>query len=226
MASLSPSEDLASLQHQLRDMRGTIDSQRGTIAALQQLNLSLQGQLDALKRSLATVANENTILLHRLTGSKSERIKTSELQLALGDLLDQQKELQKQLDALTGQGDEEQAPAPPKRPKPPARPGQGRRDLSASSLPRVIVPVIDPELEKQGKCIGFDSSYQLMHIRGGLKLLEIRTCKYEIQVGNETTVLGTPSPKTLFPRALLHSSCLTTASRNTWPTRDRSWFAA
>lgn len=180
MAPSSSPEDLSSLQHKLQEQQGTIDSQRGTIAALQQLNLSLQGQIDALKRSLATVANENTILLHRLTGSKSERLKTSELQLALGDLLDQQKELQKQLDTLTGQGNDEQTPPPSKPPaKPPvSRPGQGRRDLSASTLPRVIVPVTDPELEKQGKCIGFDSSGSAGHpaqaVRGGLPAILLK----------------------------------------------------
>jgi transposase len=203
MAAPVASDDLASLQRTLLD-------RDGTIAALQQLSLSQQGQIDALKRSLATLANENRILLHRLVGSRSERQNTSELQLALGDLLDPQQALQKQLDALTNPADSE-GPTPPTTPPaaPPKRPpGKGRRDLSASTLPRVVVPITDPELEKQGTCIGFDSSYQLMYVRGGFKVLEIRTAKYELTVNHETTVLGTPVPTTLFPRALLHSSTL------------------
>jgi transposase len=206
MASAVASDDLPLLQRQLLD-------QAGTIAALQRLNLSLQGQIDALQRSLVTLANENKILLHRLVGSRSERLHTSELQLALGDLLDQQKALQKQLDTLQGQGSEDTTdPASPPAPPPvdpPRRPSpKGRRDLSASSLPRVVVKIDDPELARQGKVIGFDSSYQLMFIRGGFKVLEQRTLKYEIPLGQETTVLGATVPPTLFPRSLLHASTI------------------
>ena len=197
----SSSADVAALRREL-------DAHKGTIAALQQLLASLQGQIAALQSTLTSFASENTLLKRRLFGAKSERRGTSELQLTLGDLLDQQTALQKQLDALTQPKDE--PPAPPLPPKPPASrpPPKGRRDLSASSLPRVVVEITDPTLAAQGKVIGHDDSYQLMRQPGGWVVLVRRTARYEITVAGETTVLGAEVPKLLIPRGLLHTSAL------------------
>jgi hypothetical protein len=178
MVSEPVSADVSALQRQLA-------KQDQVIAALQLTLLSLQGQIEALQRSLVSLGSENTLLKRRLFGAKSERRGTSELQLTLGDLLDQQKALQKQLDDLTRPEDEPAPPLEPPRPPTPRPKPKGRRDLSASTLPKVVVEIPDAKLAAQGKVIGHDDSYQLMYQPGGWRVLVKRVLKYEIAVGGE-----------------------------------------
>jgi transposase len=160
----------------------------------------------SLEETIVNLAQENELLKRRLYGNKTERTGTSELQLTLGDLLSGEKQLQKELDAAVtrarGSGDAESEPpaaAPAAKPK-------GRRDLLASNLPRFLLEIRDEELEKTAKCIGFDNSLQLMYRRGGFSVLVKRVAKYEVSGKDGPTVLGCETPKTLFPRGLLHSS--------------------
>ena len=69
-----------------------------------------------------------------------------------------------------------------------------------------MLEILDEELEKTSKRIGFDESRHLMYRRGGFSVLVKRTAKYEVAGKDGPTVLGVESPKTLFPRGLLHSS--------------------
>jgi hypothetical protein len=70
---------------------------------------------------------------------------------------------------------------------------KGRRDLSVSKLPKVVVEFTDPDLAKKGRLIGWDESRQLMRDPGGFKVLIKRTAKYELPAtGGGTTVLGVP----------------------------------
>jgi hypothetical protein len=94
-------------------------------------------QVDSLQETIVNLAHENELLKRRLFGTKTEKLCTSENQLALGDLLSDEKQLQKQLNTAVekaksdaGQSDE---PAPPAAPK--AKP-KGRRNLLSSDLPR------------------------------------------------------------------------------------------
>lgn len=164
-------------------------------------------QVDSLQETIVNLAHENELLKRRLFGTKTERLRTSENQLALGDLLNDQKQLQKQLDAAVATaksaGDETREPTPPKPPK--AKP-KGRRDLLSSDLPRFFVDLRDPKLEQTAKHIGWDESPQLMYRRGGFLVLVKRTAKYEVLGKDGPTVLGVDLPETLFPRGLLHSS--------------------
>jgi transposase len=186
----------------------------GMIATLRSLLASLEGQVVALQSALINHATEIEILKRRLFGPRTERGGTSELQLLLGDMLAQHAALQKQLDdalAKKREGEEATPAKPPPPPPPPSanRPKpKGRRDLSVSSLPTIIVELTDPELAKQGKIIGYEESRQLMFERGGFKVLVKRTPKYELEVAGKTTVLGMRAPKTLFARGLLHTSAL------------------
>lgn len=207
MVSAPLSAEVSSLQRQLAERDQVIAARDQVIDALRATLTSLEGQIAALQATLVSLGSENTLLKRRLFGTKSERTGTSELQLTLGDLLDQHKALQKQLDALTGASDEPKAP--PTKPPPKSRPKpKGRRDLSASDLPKVVVEIPDPKLAAQGKVIGHDDSYQLMRQPGGWAVLVKRTLKYEIEVAGETTVLGAEAPKLLIPRGLLHTSAL------------------
>lgn len=168
-------------------------------------------EIASLQSTIVNLTHENQLLKRRLFGNRTERTQTSELQLALGSLLDEEKQLQKQLDeavsnaADAGKDGDGTSSRPSERPKPKPK---GRRDLLASGLPQVSVEILDPELEKIGKRIGFERSLLLMHIRGGFKVLVKLTAKYEVPGKDGPTVLGAEAPKTLFPRGILHSSAV------------------
>jgi transposase len=200
----SPHRDVATLEREVAE-------RDALIATLRTLTATLEGQIAALQSALVNHATEIELLKRRLFGPRTERGGTSELQLLLGDLLAQQAALQKQLDeALAKKREEQDGAAPPPPAPPPAEPARpkGRRDLSVSSLPTVIVDLTDPELAKKGKLIGYEESRQLMYEPGGFKVLVKRLAKYEVEVGSKKTVLGVPAPKTLFRRGLLHTSAL------------------
>ncbi len=204
-------------------LRKELAERDARIASLRDVIASLEGKQAALESSLINHASEIEILKRRLYGPRSERTGTNELQLTLGDLLADDERLQKELDAQT-KGDASNAPAattsaegsvaslggtPPAAPPNGKAKPKGRRDLSASKLPKVVVEFTDPELAKQGRLIGYDESRQLMREPGGFKVLVKRTAKYEIPaVDGGKTVLGVEMPRTLFPRALLHTSVL------------------
>jgi transposase len=170
-----------------------------------------EAQNASLRETIVHLTHENQLLKRRLFGNKTEKTQTSELQLALGSLLDEEKQLQKQLDEAVSNA----AVAGKEGDGPPARPGEktkakpkGRRDLLASGLPQVPLEILDADLEKTAKRIGFEQSLHLMHIRGGYSVLVKRTAKYEIPGKDGPTVLGVEAPKTLFPRGILHSSAV------------------
>ena len=168
-------------------------------------------QIASLRETVLNLTHENDLLKRRIYGNKTERTHTSELQLALGDLLDDEKLLQKQLEEAISQARESEGEDDSNTP-PPADDGKvklkpkGRRDLSVSTLPRFLLEICDEEMEKTCKRIGFDESLQLMYRRGGFSVLVKRTAKYEVPGKDGPTVLGVETPKTLFPRGLLHSS--------------------
>ena len=121
------------------------------VAALQSEVVSVRAKVSSLEETIANLAHENQLLKRRLFGNKTERSHTSEMQLALGNLLAFEARLQKELDAAVAAatesaGGEAQQPASgEKRAKP-----KGRRDLLASKLPRHVVEIRDAELEAKG----------------------------------------------------------------------------
>jgi transposase len=182
------------------------------VAALQSelvgVKAALGAKVASLEETIANLAHENLLLKRRLFGNKTERSHTSEMQLALGDLLATEARLQKELEAAVAQakkdagGGAEGPGAPAERTKP-----KGRRDLLASKLPRFEVEIRDEELEAKGcRRIGFDDSAQLMFRRGGFVVLVKRVARYEVVEGGTTTAVTVPTPVTLFPRGLLHTS--------------------
>ena len=73
-------------------------------------------------------------------------------------------------------------------------------------MPKVLLEILDEDLEQCAKRVGWDVSHQLLFRRGGFAVLVKRVAKYEVPGKDGPTVLGVPQPKTLFPRGLLHSS--------------------
>jgi len=186
---------------------------------LARLNAALQAELVAVKAetsakvatledTIANLAHEIALLQRRLYGNKTERSHTAEAQLALGELLAGEAALQRELDDAIAKAKDAVEPEP--EPATGERNGtkpKGRRDLSTSKLPRVLVEILDEEREAGGcRRIGFEDSRQLMFRRGGFAVLVKRVAKYEVIENGEATVVVVPSPETLFPRALLHTS--------------------
>ena len=165
-------------------------------------------EVESLRETIVNLTHENQLLKRRIYGNKTERSQTSELQLSLGDLFEAEKPLQKQLDQAvsqakpeTGSGGAPEKEAPKSRPS-----GTGRRNWLVSDLPRTYFEVLDPELERTAKRIGFEDALHLIRRRGGWSVLVKRTAKYEIAGKDGPTVLGVEAPRTLFPRGMLHSS--------------------
>ena len=184
------------------------------IAALRELVQSLEGKNSVLNSSLLAYIAENDLLKRKLFGTKSERTNTSEFQLLLENLFPENAALRQQLEEALAPGDNggangDDEPAKTgsddKEKKPRAKP-KGRRDLSASNLPRITCDIEDPELAKQGRVIKYESTFELMHVRGGLRVLEKRTAVYEVEVAGNKTLLGAEQPTRLFPRSLCHTS--------------------
>ncbi len=174
------------------------------------LRAETAAKVQSLENALANLAHENALLKRRIYGNKTERSKTSELQLTLGDLLATEQKLQQELDAAVAKAEEAAEPAPKHSPDPQRRATpKGRRDLFASKLPRLSVEILHAELEEQGaRRIGFDDSPQLMFRPGGWAVLVKRVARYEVPGEAGPTVVTTPTPETLFPRCLLHPSAV------------------
>jgi transposase len=177
-----------------------------TIAGLQAERAAMAAKVAALEDSLTDLAHENALLKRRLFGSKTERSLTSELQLALGDLLATEAKLQADLDESVEKA-KDAAPKPePAEEKGKPRP-HGRRNLFASNLPRVAVEIRDAALEAQGaRLIRFEDAAQLAFRRGGFFVVVKRVAQYEVVHDSVATVIPAPPPETLFPKALLHTS--------------------
>lgn len=218
------------------------------LSIISQLQAELAGskaeaavKVASLEDTITGLAHEVALLKRRLYGNKTERSLTSEVQLALGDLLAGEAQLQKELDKKIKEATDAAPPAPEGDGKP--RP-HGRRNLAASKLPRVLIEIVHEALEAQGcRRIGFEDSHQLAFRPGGFYILVKRVAKYEVitavpvmsfaganapvetavaedpivqtptssppaDVERTTTVVTTPSPDTLFPKALLHTSTI------------------
>jgi transposase len=183
-----------------------------TIAGLQAelvaKDAAYAAKVTALEDSLTELAHENALLKRRLFGSKTERGRTSELQLALGDLLASEAKLQADLEASVEKAKDAAPKAEPGEGSGKPRP-HGRRNLFASNLPRVPVEIRDAALEAQGaRLIRFDDAAQLAFRRGGFFIVVKRIAQYEVVRDGAATVLPAPAPETIFPKALLHTSTI------------------
>ena len=187
-------------------MAATIAALQAELAAKEADRAEMAAKVAALEDSVTELAHENTLLKRRLFGTRSERSVTSELQLALGDLLASEAKLQADLDAAVEKA--EGAAPKPETPEGKGKPRpHGRRNLFASKLPRVPVEIRDSALEARGaRVIDFEDSTQLGFRRGGFFIVVKRVAKYEVVEDSVATVVPARPPETLFPRALLHTS--------------------
>ncbi|MBK6513497.1 MAG: IS66 family transposase [Polyangiaceae bacterium] len=203
-----PSESADELRKKLAERDARLAERDEVIASLRAIVTSLEGQTNALQSALVSHATELELLRRKLYGTKSERTNTDEFQLLLQGIFGESTALQKHLDDAQrereaqagGDGDEPEGKAPNDRPKP-----KGRRNLSASSLPRVTVDISDADLAITGRFIGWDESFQLLYVRGGIRVLVKRVARFEVDKP-EKSALRVEQPRALFPRALCHTS--------------------
>lgn len=200
--------DAASATISVADLAAAVAALQVELVSVKSRMRELEMENDSLRETIVNLTHENQLLKRRIYGNKTERSQTSELQLSLGDLFAAEKQLQKQLDQAVAQANDQSGEGtPPETPKPKTKPsGTGRRDWLASDLPRTSFDVLDAELEKTAKRIGFEEALHLVHRRGGWSVLVKRTAKYEVAGKDGPTVLGVEAPRTLFPRGMLHSS--------------------
>ena len=202
---------VSDLVSRIEELERRLAERDALLASLQDVNRSLEGRNAALQSTLVNHASEIELLKRKLFGPRSERGGTSELQLTLADLLADQQDLQRELDTLASGGASSDDPpdadkgkdGPTNRPKP-----KGRRDLSVSKLPHVILEFTDPHLAEKGRLIGFDESRQLIRQPAAWKVLVKRVAKYEVAGNDGPTVERVTPPVTLFPRAMLHTSAM------------------
>jgi transposase len=198
--------DEASTAMSMADLAAAVSALQVELVGVKSRMHERDTENESLRETIVNLTHENQLLKRRIYGNKTERSQTSELQLSLGNLFDAEKQLQKQLDqavsqAKAAQTDDGTKAGPKGKPS-----GTGRRDWLVSELPRAYFDVLDPELEKTAKRIGFEDALHLIRRRGGWSVLVKRTAKYEVEGKDGPTVLGVEAPRTLFPRGMLHSS--------------------
>lgn len=204
MSSAAPPESKAKLSAD--DLASLVSTLQSEVLGIKARLGERETQVDSLQETIANLTHENELLKRRIYGNKTEKLRTSENQLALGNLLDDEKQLQAQLAEAVAKAKPEMEAAPPPPPAEPKAKPTGRRDLALSDLPKVLLEILDEDLEKTAKRIGWDVSHQLLFRRGGFSVLVKRTAKYEVPSEIGPTVVGVQQPETLFPRGLLHSS--------------------
>jgi transposase len=204
VSSASPPESKAKLSAD--DLATLVATLQSEMLGIKSRLSEREVQVDSLQETIVNLAHENELLKRRIYGNRTEKLRTSENQLALGNLLDDEKQLQAQLaEAVAEAKPEPETSASPPATAPKAKP-KGRRDLAACNLPKVLLEILDEDLEKTAKRIGWDVSHQLLFRRGGFSVLVKRVAKYEVPGKDGPTIVGVPQPQTLFPRGLLHSS--------------------
>lgn len=204
VSSAAPPESKAKLSAD--DLASLVSTLQSEVLGIKARLGERETQVDSLQETIVNLTHENELLKRRIYGTKTEKLRTSENQLALGNLLDDEKQLQAQLAEAVAKAKPEMEAAPPPPPAEPKAKPTGRRDLALSDLPKVLLEILDEDLEKTAKRIGWDVSHQLLFRRGGFSVLVKRTAKYEVPSEIGPTVVGVQQPETLFPRGLLHSS--------------------
>jgi hypothetical protein len=181
--------------------QGTLPAEAAQlIAALQSelagMKAEMGAKVSSLEETLANLAQDNMLLKWRLYGNKTERSRTSEAQLVLGDLLAAESQLQKELDAAVAQAAKDAGAEPNGPASPVARSkSKGRRDLFASGLPRSLVEILDEELEAKGcRRIGFEASKQLMFRRVGGRSAPCERSSSGAKPGCSMGATHTPKP--------------------------------
>ena len=176
---------------------------RDELAASQQLNASLQAQLEASKREVAWLRHRLDVLSRRLFGKKAEQLTDGQLALAYEQLQNETGKADEPVETDSGEG------ALPDRP----RPRRGRRAIPAH-LRREVVVVDVAESEKScTSCggtkekIGEDASEKLDYVPAQLFVLKTVRPKYACPRCHDG-VASAPSPEQAVEKGLASEGLL------------------
>jgi len=177
---------------------------------------------DAYRRAYEKLKEELLLVKRRLFIASAERVDTTQLELEFA-------ELSKKLDALGGQvpaemeteadsaedavgsgGENAAAPSSESSKRKPT----GRRNLAETALPEETVELADELFEQlvaDGKAerIGFETSYRLRRLRGGMMRVAVKRVKYRaVDSRGQARIETTPLPPELLRRGMAAPSLL------------------
>jgi transposase len=187
----------------LADALAALAAERARVA-------ELTAERDRLRKSHEALRLELELLRRRIFVAKAERIDTRQLELEFAATL-------KELDRLSGMTPpatppaDEDAPAPPSKPK---KKPTGRRKLRDLPLEEERIELRDDLFERlvtEGKAerIGFEESCKVAWKRGGFRRVVVARVKYRtVDARGESLLETTPLPPETFPRSLAAPSML------------------
>jgi len=173
---------------------------------------------DAYRHAYEKLKEELLLVKRRLFIASAERVDTTQLELEFA-------ELSKKLDALGGQvpaeteaerdtpddaGENAAAPSSETTKRKPT----GRRNLAEAELPEETVELADDLFEQlvaDGKAerIGFETSYRLRRLRGGMMRVAVKRVKYRaVDSRGQARIETTPLPPELLRRGMAAPSLL------------------
>jgi transposase len=185
----------SSLAEQLAQTQSELAQTREALAQARQALLTAQSEYEKLKRSYDRLLEELAIAKKRLVVAKAERKDTTAEQLVLDGLLTEAALLKTALDAAAQAKQEEQEEqakahgsstgAEGAASTPPAPPGKtnkpkGRRNLALASLPEERVELFDETLEGKAERVGFEESFRLGRLIGGMCRIVVARAIYKV----------------------------------------------
>ena len=123
----------ASATMSMAELAATVSAPQVQLVGVQSRMTESEAQNESLRETIVNLTQENQLLKCRIYGNKTERTQTSELQLSLGNLLDAEKQLQKQLDDAVAKAKAD-GDATPLSEKPKAKPTGGEISRRATCL--------------------------------------------------------------------------------------------
>ena len=205
---------LAALLTKLAEQNKKLAEQDAKLAEQKAQLGDLEAERDAYRVAYEKLKEELLLVKRRLFIASAERVDTTQLELEFA-------ELSKKLDALGGQVPAEtdapdasddavsESPSRELKTKP-----TGRRNLADANLPEEKVELTDElfeQLVRDGKAerIGFETSYRLRRLRGGMVRVAVMCAKYRaIDARGEARIETTPLPPELLRRGMATPSLL------------------
>jgi transposase len=178
----------------VQELEALVARVQSELAATSSQLAAVTTERDNLRRAYRQLMEQFELLRRRIFVAKAERIDATQLELEFEQTKQKLDELAHKLAgadetaASPGPGSDEAAAKENvgSRPagKPPARPKQkpkGRRNLAdADDLPERRIELRDPELERTGTFIGWETSYKLGYQRAGAVRIVMARAKYKV----------------------------------------------
>ena len=219
----------------VQELEALVARMQNEIAATSGRLAGVISERDNLRRAYRQLMEQFELLRRRIFIAKAERVDATQLELEFKNTKETLDALAAQLGVAergtaTGAGATHDGVGSRPSGKPPAKPKEkpkGRRNLAdADHLPERRIEIRDAELERQGKFIGWETSYKLGYQRPEAVRVVIARAKYKTaseaatrrglpddatvleEDGQSFTILTAPLPRLLVRRGLLAPSML------------------